>query len=112
MEFSQSQPAVAIPAQFLQARTAIPILWSDGVHNDTPALEAFIDGLPFQTADGFGGIVTEGEINGGKFLLVGMPDFKRIKRGLVIRNTAWIHAANPGAEIFTDGWIVNTEEQS
>lgn len=50
----------------------VPILWGDGEHDDAPALQALIDGKPFEVAGS--GFIARGfgdnyELMGGKFLL-------------------------------------------
>lgn len=50
----------------------VPVLWGDGEHDDAPALQALIDGKPFEVAGS--GFIARGfgdsyELKGGKFLL-------------------------------------------
>lgn len=70
--------AAAIPAQALKALEAIkplPILWADGVHDDSDALDAMLSGQPFRTLDGFIGEAAEGRLVGANL---------RISRSIII----------------------------
>jgi hypothetical protein len=46
---------------------ALPILYGDGIHDDTDALQAFMDGRPFVTAPHHGMVVRDGYLGYGHF---------------------------------------------
>lgn len=69
----------------------VPVLWGDGVHDDAPALQALIDGKPFEVA-GSGFIARDFgddyELRGGKFLLgCGLHIRENGRAGSFVRNT-------------------------
>ena len=56
---------VAVP---VAEALSVPTLWGDGVHDDTEALQAALDGKPVRIA-GESMILTEGRLNGGSYLI-------------------------------------------
>lgn len=62
--------AAALPKGALKALIRpLPVLYGDGVGDDTDALTALFNGKPFRTADGFAGTALNGELRNGNFLL-------------------------------------------
>lgn len=53
----------------LEAVSPLPILFADGVGDDTLALQALLDGKPFRTSDGFAGSAHSGLIADANLLL-------------------------------------------
>lgn len=73
----------------------IPVLYGDGVTDDTAAIQAFIDGMPVKVARGSSGVFCDGRVcDGGRFLLSDSMKFGEEKqtRDLVIRNSTFVRA--------------------
>lgn len=86
--------ASAVPASALRALGAVPVIYGDGIHDDTDGLQAAIDGKPFRVAGEDAYVLSKG---GRVFFSSGTF---RLSRTLHIRNKAYIRGGRfVGSEI-------------
>lgn len=79
------------------AEAGLPILYGDGMHDDTKAFQAMMDGAPFRTIDGFRGTAIEGRIYQGDFLFT---DTIRIRRpNITIEHCRFEFEGPPGIPV-------------
>ena len=74
-----------------------PVLWADGIHDDTQALQAMLDGKPFDIAATAQGVVAiEGYLQGGTYLVSDTLHFRR--NNLVVTEAEFVRDVSSTSE--------------
>lgn len=72
---------ITVSARYVQYVQSAPVIWGDGIHDDTDGMEAACNGMPFRTIDS--GTVIYDAVDEGSLELIG--GIYRLTRSIDIR---------------------------